>query len=402
MTSPSDPRVAGRRLAQARKARGVTQQDAALHLQVSRPTLIAIEKGDRAAKPEEIVSLAALYGVGVHEIVRERVDAMDFRPHLRSAAQRLAIEPAELEGAIREFQQLAEDYKELEDLAGDPLPRDYPPVVQLGSGIRPRVLAEAAADRERSRLGLGDEPTIRLREVLEEKVGLRVFYGRLPGRIAGMYAYDDHVGGCILVNGRHPPDRARCSLIHEYGHLIVDRFKPGIDYLEAQGRKPPNEVFAEAFAIAFLLPARDVRERFCRVVDRSGDFQVADLCFLADHYRVSVEATARRLEDLALIPGGTTDHLKNESGLKVREAQQALGLDIDPEAEQKLPPRYRLLAVRAFRAAKISEGQLAKFLRCERVEAREAVLRAEEASSWEDPEGRPHSRRVDIARSMLK
>ena len=57
-----DPEHLGRRLAEARKSRGITQQDAANHLQCSRPTLIAVEKGTRVAKPEEIVALAALYG----------------------------------------------------------------------------------------------------------------------------------------------------------------------------------------------------------------------------------------------------------------------------------------------------------------------------------------------------
>ena len=53
-----DPVTLGQRLAEARKARGVTQQEAASHIACSRPTLIAIEKGTRRAKAEEIVKLA--------------------------------------------------------------------------------------------------------------------------------------------------------------------------------------------------------------------------------------------------------------------------------------------------------------------------------------------------------
>ncbi len=52
-----DPKVIGHRLAEARKARGVTQEDAATQLGCSRPTLIAIEKGTRQPKGEEIVML---------------------------------------------------------------------------------------------------------------------------------------------------------------------------------------------------------------------------------------------------------------------------------------------------------------------------------------------------------
>ena len=41
------PKVLGQRIAEARKARGVTQEDAAKHLECSRPILIAMEKGTR-------------------------------------------------------------------------------------------------------------------------------------------------------------------------------------------------------------------------------------------------------------------------------------------------------------------------------------------------------------------
>ena len=67
-----DPRILGQRLAEARKARGITQEDVANYLSCSRPTYIAIEKGERPAKPEEIVKLAAYFGRRVSELVRPR------------------------------------------------------------------------------------------------------------------------------------------------------------------------------------------------------------------------------------------------------------------------------------------------------------------------------------------
>ena len=60
-------------------------------------------------------------------------------------------------------------------------------------------------------------------------------YGNLPSHIAGLYAYADDLGCCILINRKHPGKRQRASLVHEYGHVIVDRYKPGIDYLNHQG-----------------------------------------------------------------------------------------------------------------------------------------------------------------------
>ena len=82
-----DPKVLGQRLTDARKARDVTQEAAAKHLGCSRPTLIAVEKGLRSPKPEEIVALASLYGRKVHELVRPGEPLADLQPHLRAVGQ---------------------------------------------------------------------------------------------------------------------------------------------------------------------------------------------------------------------------------------------------------------------------------------------------------------------------
>jgi len=175
-----------------------------------------------------------------------------------------------------------------------------------------------------------------------------------------------------MVNWKHPAERRRASLAHEYGHLFVDRYKPEIDYLESRGRKPPNERFAEAFAMSLLMPASSIRRRFNDIVAATEDFQIADLCRLSHMYFVSVEAMAYRLERLGLIPRGTRDHLK-ESGFQVRKASLMLDLPSNPETKDRFPQRYVFLAVSAFEQAKISEGQLARFLRCDPVTARSVV-----------------------------
>src|SRR5262249_30840556 len=152
--------------------------------------------------------------------------------------------------------------------------------------------------QERHRLGLGDQPVISLRSTLEWDVGLRIFSWDLPPAVAGMYAYTADLGGCILVNRKHPPGRRRLSMLHAYGHLIVERFKPGIDPLAWTGRKPAGERFADSFSLCFLMPASSVRQRFHDVVTATGDFRGADLHRMSHFYHVSVEAMALRLEQL--------------------------------------------------------------------------------------------------------
>jgi DNA-binding XRE family transcriptional regulator len=232
-----DPRVLGQRLADARKARDMTQEEAAESLGCSRATLIAIEKGARPAKPEEIVALARIYGRALHEIVRPGEPIADLQPHLRGAAWRMKAGDGQIERAIELLQQFVEDYRRLETMMSAPLRQNYPPEVRLSDRVDVVELAEDVAVRERNRLGLGDQPVINLRNILESEVGLRLFCGEMPSAIAGMYAFVAELGGCILINRNHPEERRRASMVHEYGHLIVDRYKPGIDYLSAEGRK---------------------------------------------------------------------------------------------------------------------------------------------------------------------
>jgi hypothetical protein len=85
-----------------------------------------------------------------------------------------------------------------------------------------------------------------------------------------------------------------------------------------------------------------------------------------------VEALTRQLESLHLLPSGTWDRLR-ESSVKVREAQTILELKLHPRANHLLPLRYQYLALEAYQRGDLTEGQLARFLRLDRVEARRLV-----------------------------
>ncbi len=395
-----DPRILGQRIAEARKARGKTQEEIADFLECSRPTYIAIEKGDRAAKSEEIIKLAAFLGRNVHELVRPTEPVMDLQPHLRAEAEKMKGGDEEaLNAAIDELQRLAEDYRDLEKLMNAPLRFNYPPKVVLNPRIGAAELAESVAFQERQRLGFGDQPVIYLRNMLEWDVGLRIFYWDLPSAIAGMYAYTADLGCCILVNRKHPPERRRVSMVHEYGHLIVDRYKPGIDYLTMTGRKPANKRFAEAFALCFLMPASSVRQRFHDIVTTTGDFQVADLRRLSHFYFVSVEAMALRLEQLGLIQKGSWQFLK-ESKFSPREAAELLSLQSQPVNQEPFPERYKYFAVAAYERGDIGDADLAYYLRCDIARARE-IASMTLSSREMDSTGEQSAWRLDFAKSLL-
>ena len=113
----------------------------------------------------------------------------------------------------------------------------------------------------------------------------------LPSHIAGLFAYTDELGGCVAVNARHPRERRRWTLAHEYGHFLTTRYQSEIAVLGSYERKPASERLADAFAGCFLMPESGLRRRF-NELSRSGggSLTAADVCRMAQHYFVSVAA----------------------------------------------------------------------------------------------------------------
>jgi Zn-dependent peptidase ImmA (M78 family)/transcriptional regulator with XRE-family HTH domain len=364
------PQVVGSRLQEARKARGLTQQYAAEALGMSRPTYVAIEKGERVAQPQELIRLAELYGRTIHELLRQRPPIRDFVPHFRAAATEAREGTPDLDKAAALLQQLSDDYVELEQLCRTPLPRNYPAVYDI-SGLDPTEAAEQVAAAERNRLGLGDGPVANLRELLETDVGLRIFHIELPVRISGLFIFTEELGACIAVERRHPAGRRLWSLCHEYAHFLVHRYEAEVTVLRADSHGSRKERFADSFAKAFLMPGLGLRRRFNDLLRSAGQITPAALITLADLYGGSFEALLLRLEDLCLLPVGTWHRLKGDK-FRVKEAQQMLGVG-PGTGEPMLPRRFMSLAVRAYEAESLSEGELVEVLHTDRQQARQIV-----------------------------
>jgi hypothetical protein len=79
-----------------------------------------------------------------------------------------------------------------------------------------------------------------------------------------------------------------------------------------------------------------------------------------------------RLEELRYVSTGTWRTVDHE-GFRVRGAQTFLGYAKAASPEDVFPRRYLLLAVWAFAAERIGEGQLAEFLATDRLSVRDRI-----------------------------
>ena len=380
-----DMRELGKELQQARTKRGLTQEDAATIIDVARTTIIAIEKGDRRIKAEELIKLAHAYGRQVSDFVRSRPKVEPFRLQFRGSNLHIPKDEANIAPFIDMLEELSRNYLELEQITGAPLVHKYPSEYEI-AGLRTEQAAESVAIEERNRLGLGDGPIPILRDILEQDVGLRIFYLPLhPSKLSAISIYDDQLGGCIAINSLHSEERRHWSLAHVYGHFLVYRYKPIVLMEDNYQRLPESERFADHFALNFLMPISGLMRRFNDILRTKKKITLADLCTLAHFYGVSVAALSRRLEDRKLLPHGTWDKLR-AAGFKVREARQQFELGAIPVQDEKLPTRYQYLALDAFDQGLITEGQFARFLDVDRVEARQIaeVLRQHTSDVAED------------------
>lgn len=381
----TNPIELGRRIRTARERAQMTQEQAAKGIGISRPTLIAVEQGRRAPKRGEIERMLDLYDISAGELYRLDSDPIDIQPHLRAAAS-TGDSGGDVEHAIALLTGYVENLRYLERIMGISASPSLPEERPIPAHSDVTRFAESVAMSERARLGLGDQPVIQLRQLLDQETGVRIFYGPLQGKLAGLFVYVPEGGYYILVNRKHPPSRRRWTMAHEYGHFLSERHSPGVDYVGEMKRKPRGERFADAFAAEFLMPRPGIERSFYHVVQASGDFHVADLCKLANRYFVSAQAMTLRLEQLSLVARGTWQTL-SEDNFRPEKAKAELGLTTDARraSDTTWPESYEFLAVRAYTEGKLSIGQLAKLLDTDVIGAREVIESRSHVSDDIDP-----------------
>ena len=362
----------GRRLRLARERVGFTQARAAGEIEVARTTLVAIESGQRRVRMEELRALAESYGESVNALTRPESMHVDLLPRFRKAADgknSAACEAADV------LENLVKAEVELEGVLGVDRVRSYPPERPILRG-NVRVQAESDAADMRHRLGIGVAPIRDIVSLLEIDLGIRIYIRPIDSGVSGAFAYDDAVGACVLLNANHPRERRAQTAAHELGHFVSCRRTVDVTF---DGLRPSREErYADAFARAFLTPARTVMERFSDLTRGSGKLTRRHVILMAHIFGVSREALVRRLEDLGQVKPGAWDWFEANGGITNQQAGQVLN-DLVPDDPHRLGTkqpgtlRLNLLAAEVYRQDLMSEGQLARLLRLDRIELRKIL-----------------------------
>lgn len=287
-------------LTKAREALGLEPSEVAGALGIDVEGLNRWERGTSEPSLEDLWNLAELYKRSTDYFLRllpALPEHLSFRLKRLDKIQDL---PPKVREVIVRFEELCRAEAELEEA----LQKPHPILIEKADRSYD---SEELADKERRRLGLGEQPIRDLRELLASQ-GIRVFVLPVPDipsiELSGMSWWHDDYGPCILVNGRNNPGRRSFTLAHEYAHLLhADPATICAFMLDV-----PEERFANRFAAAFLMPGPALKRSFVELVGPPRTLPLdQDLGRLAGRFAVSLEAMGRRLEQLELIPSGTTD-----------------------------------------------------------------------------------------------
>jgi Zn-dependent peptidase ImmA (M78 family)/DNA-binding XRE family transcriptional regulator len=372
-----NPQEIGERLRLARESANITQKDAAEKLEIARTTLVAIEKGERRVRLRELQDLAKIYGTTVNALMRSESLHVDLIPRFRkviSASDKAASEAASL------LSNLAKAEVELENLLGIKRSMNFPPERPILPGDV-RDQAEQDAQELRQRLGLGHGPISDIFTLLELELNVRVYVRRLDSKVSGLFAFDEAIGACILLNANHPLERRALSAAHECGHFISTRRQPEVLHFNEIGNSR-EEKYADAFSRAFIAPSRSVKQKFIDVMAGSDRFTRRHVIILSHFFGISRQALVVRLEELGVVKPGTWDWFESNGGISNDQARQVLGdLEIPEKRKEQIGHpsglRLYLLAEQAYRRNFLSEGQLARMLCMDRAELREVLLTVE-------------------------
>jgi Zn-dependent peptidase ImmA (M78 family)/transcriptional regulator with XRE-family HTH domain len=164
------------------------------------------------------------------------------------------------------------------------------------------------AKATRARLNIGDgEPIKKLRQLVEEKLGIPLIHAALGRRIAGAtISNGSHRGIVANIEGANENVWVRrMTLAHELGHLLHDPPKQlnklAVDsYGEIEGARrvlrDAPEIRANAFAIAFLAPPAEIQS----TVGKHRDIWAA-IGEITSKFGISVTAARQHVENVCQI-----------------------------------------------------------------------------------------------------
>ena len=357
--NPSLSEVVSERVRSLRERKGWSQLELAQRSGLSVSVLSEIESGQNKPSLDMLVVLAQSLGVPLNTFLFADDNPLEERLQV--------IENTENVSALKTWLQRCRLYLEIEALVGKQGIRA--PIYTLQPSRRRRdelLQIEAIAEQERYRLQLGIEPIANLVAVLENE-GLRVVGADLPeDDVDGAFLFvPEYESAVALINRAKPSLHQRFTLAHEYGHLLLHRNRAEIWERDIFHANMPEELQANAFAAAFLMPKPLIE----RMYDEYGfsrrrkQLPMYGWVVMMRRMQVCPHALAWRLYNLGYIDESERDWALGEGASLLKEMERAFYDEpLEPPKVPSLSERARALVLHAYCHEQMTASAAAKTL----------------------------------------
>ncbi len=327
-------------LVRARSASGLSQNDLANALGVSRAMVSYWEAGKRTPNDRQLASLSQLLRtpIGVLLGLEEPAAAPDVAAMLLRGADQDV--PADALGGLGDFVAFLEMFATLAREAKFTVQGMHQSPFVSRAGFESGDDARRKAEEVRSYLRLGLGP-IGDMDAVCELVGITVYRAELGAdltrTVSGAFLHHPEIGFAIVVNLEMTPGRRRFTLAHELAHALFHSRDNA--YLVSTSAKPPRERFADAFAGEFLMPTEGMR----RIMEEQGFGprieDPTEVIHLQRFFGVSYITALVRLRQAKFL---TKIRFDSFTGLRPVILARSLGYDIGEEEYSPQPHMWRL------------------------------------------------------------
>jgi Zn-dependent peptidase ImmA (M78 family)/transcriptional regulator with XRE-family HTH domain len=363
----------GKRVAEARHHRGLTQTDLGNVLGLDKTQVSKIESGRRRLDISEVVLAAQALGVTTRQLL-----GMPERTKL-ALAGRLAVDAPD--GAMRPAMTRARHLVEIDDALSQSaelqpaVPTDAAKSVlahgrELGRrAVRSKKTAQQQgkelAELVRQELDLGADALADLPGLIETYFGVDVALSPLGTHADGLCVHSSEIS-LILASSSFPAGHVRFTLAHELGHHLLGDPREVIGEATTEMfADDPLEWRANAFAGHLLVPEAGAIA-LLRSRQETGPISAPSVLALMTHFQVSFAALIYQLNQLDLLSYEDGADLKARGVNNLVHAYgevESARCVLDPPATMRRPPsRLKRVALEAFAAQQIGLGPVASLL----------------------------------------
>lgn len=270
------------RIKNARKLKGLTLQDVADELTVSKQMISKYENGKSIPNSSKLLKLSRLFNLKIDYFfnsLKVEIGEVNFRKKSSFSKKK--------QDSIKEKIKIdLENYLWVEDS----LSIDYNFRNIIGDlKITSIEDVEKATLKLRNEWNIGLDPVHNIIQLLEDQEIKVIELFDVDDKFDGLATYVNDKYPVIVVNGNFPVERKRFTLLHELGHLLLNLPNCEINV---------EENYCNKFASEFLLPKNIVIKEFG---GRRSHITLNELIDIQKKYGMSIPAIIYRLVDANIL-----------------------------------------------------------------------------------------------------